>query len=370
VLRDPTLRLGARSLANELAACALRGEAPGPQPEITRALQRAPQARPVARRPEPDDGVALPVLRPRTQVRSTVQPTADRADREPRRVVVAIIDSGVVADHRDVRPGTVLAGHDLVNPCGDGRQDVTGHGTAVAGVLLSNHYGAAPEVDVLPIRISLATGRHSSFASALGIVLATRGGADIINMSYTAQRVRPSVAEWLAVRYAARRGVALVAAAGNDPDRPAGWPAAHPEVLSVTSVDALGRLSPFSARTGRIDVAAPGARVLTLSSTGSVRVASGTSLSAPLVTGSLVHMLQADPGVSPDRVVATVRATRQPLDASQDVAHRFGAIDFSAALAGVCAISSACQLTAALPHTLGLRHEVPVVTAPLPGVPR
>jgi hypothetical protein len=349
ILRDPVLRLGVRSLVQEWTACALRGEVPGPQTGLSAAFvaSRPPAA---IERPS-SESLNLSVVRPQAQLRATVAHSPDRLERTPRRVIVAVLDTGVTSAHGDVHPERVLPGIDLINPCGNGHQDVTGHGTAVAGVLLSTHHGGAPRVDVLPIRISLATGRHASITSALGIVLATRQGADIINMSYTAQRRRPSLAEWLAVRYASKRGVALVAAAGNDPTRRAGFPAAYPQVLSVTAIDKAGVLARSAARTGEIDVAAPGSRVLTLSPDGSVRAASGTSLAAPLVSASLVHLLRADPGITPARAVAMVRDTTGPPPAQPAealLAHRFGTFNFGAALSGVCAISSTCQLTAVL----------------------
>lgn len=52
-------------------------------------------------------------------------------------VTVAVIDSGVEALHDDLRSSQVRAGVDLLNPCGDGRTDSSGHGTAVAGVIAS-----------------------------------------------------------------------------------------------------------------------------------------------------------------------------------------------------------------------------------------
>jgi subtilisin family serine protease len=367
-LRDPEVRLGAEALVNELSACLLRGEEPGRQLDLL-AARRAQQSqrragRDVAPQPQP---LTLPVVRPKAQLRAEATPHPDRPATIPRRVVVAVIDSGVTATHPDIGERNVLPGYDLVNPCGDGQQDVTGHGTAVAGVLLSGHHGAAPKVDVLPIRISLATGRHSSFSSAAAIVLAANRGADIINMSYTAQRRRPSVVEWLAVRYAHAKGAALVAAAGNDPTKPAGYPAAYPEVLSVTAIDRSGELSSFSARTGQIDVAAPGSRVLTLSPDGSVRVASGTSLAAPLVSASLVHLLRADPAVAPTQAVEAVRRSSEP---ERVLAHRFGTFNFSAALAGVCAISSACQLQGALTRSEPGPQIGDPNRLPRPGEPR
>ncbi len=369
IMRDPVLRLGALSLAREWYDCLVHGEPPSAQPDIAAALQAAQSG---SGQPPRQSAPRMRVIRPKAQVATQVRPHPDRPDTVPRPVTVAVIDSGVTATHRDIGPDNVLPGVDLVNPCGNGQQDVTGHGTAVAGVLLSSHHGAAPHVNVLPIRISLATGRHSSIASALGILVATQRGADIINMSYTAQRRRPSLLEWLAVRYAKSRGVALVAAAGNDPTKPAGYPAAFEEVLSVTAIDGRGDLSENAARTGHIDVAAPGARVLTLSADGSLRVASGTSLAAPLVSASLVHMLRADPSISPERAVATLRETNRP-EPEGLAAHRFGTFNFAAALAGVCAISSACQLSAALYPSDDATEGLPIgdpARLPRPGEPR
>jgi hypothetical protein len=102
-----------------------------------------------------------------------------------------------------------------------------------------------------------------------------------------------------------------------------------------------------------------------------VRVASGTSLAAPIVSASLVHLLRADPAVSPGRAVALVRETSGP-PPSAVVAHRFGSFDFAAALGGVCAISSACLLTAVLQRDGG--SGAPVIgdraRLPRPGEPR
>lgn len=57
--------------------------------------------------------------------------------------------------------------------------------------------------------------------------------------------------ERAAVRWAQQQDVGVVAAAGNDPSRPVGFPAAYPEVLAVGSIDPDGHMSAFSARRSR-----------------------------------------------------------------------------------------------------------------------
>lgn len=331
------------SLGREWTVCVVHGRPPEPgwRDAGTTAVSTAADLE----QTEPTvDG--LPVIVPRLQVPSVesaarVHPVrSGRSGSRPRSVRVAVIDSGVRADHPDV--AAVRPGLDLVNPCGDGRQDVTGHGTMVAGVMSSVSYGASPRVEVLPVRISLHNGHHLPWMSAAAVVYATNEGADIINMSYANQRRRASLVERAAMRYAANRGVALVAAAGNDPDRPAGYPAAYPETLSVTSIDSDGRLSLFAARRGAIDVAAPGSRVLTLWPDGSARVASGTSLATPVASAAIAQLLLTEPSLSGTDAVGLLRSTSGAPRYPASEPH-FGALDVSGALTSLCRPVDACR---------------------------
>lgn len=234
----------------------------------------------------------------------------DRERQHPRTVIVAVIDSGVAADHPEV--GVVKPGLDLVAPCGYGHTDATGHGTAVAGVIASQSHGAAPFVQVLPVRISLPDGHHAAFQSAAAIAWAVHRGADLINASYTNQTRGSSWWEHAAIRWARQRGVGVIAAAGNDPSRPVGFPAAYPEVLAVGSLDPDGDLSAFSARRPRpngqgLDVVAPGARIVTLSPQGHFHVASGTSLATPVVTATAASLLLQEERLSGLQAVERLR---------------------------------------------------------------
>lgn len=303
-------------VASEWAACVTTGSPP--TPAWRRALregvgdQGIASERIAARLGEdvPTDARLVSPRQASRPAQDAEPPSPDRETHHPRTVVVAVIDSGVAADHPEV--GVVKPGLDLVAPCGDGHTDATGHGTAVAGVIASQTHGAAPFVQVLPVRISLPSGRYAGFQSAAAIAWAAHQGADLINLSYTKQARGASWWEHAAVRWAQDHGAGLVAAAGNDPRRPVGYPAAYPEVLAVGSIDPDGGMSAFSARQPRphghgLDVVAPGARIVTLSPEGRFHVASGTSLAAPVATATAASLLLDDERLTGRQAVERLR---------------------------------------------------------------
>ncbi|MDP9294747.1 MAG: S8 family serine peptidase, partial [Actinomycetota bacterium] len=136
--------------------------------------------------------------------------------------VVAIVDSGVQADHPDLA-GRVGAGHDFVD--GDATpQDGDGHGTHVLGVIAAatgNGIGVAsvaPLATLMPVRVLGDDGSGTSANVARGIDYAREHGADVINLSLGADvPLLGSGGEFdAAVRRALAAGIVVVAAAGNN----------------------------------------------------------------------------------------------------------------------------------------------------------
>ncbi len=225
-------------------------------------------------------------------------------------VKVAVIDTGVTANHPDLR-GRVLKGRDFVSG-GRNANDRNGHGTHVAGIIAAKANnkrgiaGLAPNARILPVRVLDAAGNGNTGTVAQGIIYSVRKGADIINLSLAA--FEPDGATRSAVAYAVRKGVVVVAAAGNAglPCGVAGvpktYPAAYPGVLGVGAIDKRGRVPGFSNCGSYVDVVAPGASILSTMTKRSHRslpcytgssycTLSGTSMAAPYVAASAALLM-------------------------------------------------------------------------------
>ncbi len=214
-------------------------------------------------------------------------------------VLVGVLDSGV-EDHAYLEAVNI----DSIDLTGRGISGAgSGHGTAVASIIAGQE-GIAPAADLLVLRVLDDQGIGSSFDVAAGIVQAVDQGARVINLSLGLYQDAPVLRE--AVRYAHQQGVILVAAAGNDGYHKLPYPAAYPQVLSVTAVDGRGRHAVFPNRSKSIHLAAPGVGILTAGEEGDTQLFSGTSAAAPFVTGTLAALLSADPNLSQQQAVDLV----------------------------------------------------------------
>ncbi len=204
----------------------------------------------------------------------------------PQQVIVAVIDSGVMADHPDLQ-GRLVPGYDFVDN-DDVAQDDFGHGTAVAGIIaatINNGQGIAgiaPNAMIMPVRVLDADGigRYSDIAQ--GITYATDHGAKIINLSLGGDSSSEIMTS--AIDYAVAHGVQVIAAAGNNGGAVM-FPANYAPVIAVGSVDPDLQRSSFSSYGPEIDLMAPGRDILTTWKDGGVRTLSGTSFAAPQVAG-------------------------------------------------------------------------------------
>lgn len=216
------------------------------------------------------------------------------------RILVAVLDSGLYEhnafEHTEVEE-LVLAGKHLDDPGAE-------HGTAVASII-GGKDGVASASSLLVVRVLGEDGLGHSFHAAEGIIRAVEKGAEIINMSFGLYQDSALLRH--AVQYAQGRGVLLVASAGNDRYTVLPYPAAYPEVLSVTAIDARNRQAGFPNQSESIDFAAPGVAILTAAEEGKTQLFTGTSAATPFVTGTLASLLSRDPLQSPDQVVAELK---------------------------------------------------------------
>ncbi len=141
-----------------------------------------------------------------------------------------------------------------------------------------------------------------------------------------------------AAQLAVKRGIAVVAAAGNEGNNSWGYlttPADAPGVIAVGAVDLEGILAGFSSHgptaDGRIkpDVVAPGEGVVTVPARGAEYVRlNGTSFAAPLVSGACALLLQARPSWGPGQLLDVLRQSAEDLgEAGPDTLYGWGLID-------------------------------------------
>ena len=183
-------------------------------------------------------------------------------------VVVAVIDTGIAArktarggQARDFNKTHFVEGYDFVNNDNDPYDD-HGHGTHVGGTIAestNNREGVAGlafDATLMPIKVLDEYGSGLSSDVADGIRFAADNGANIINMSLGS--AYPSDVIQAAVKYARRKGVLIVCAAGNGFGSPVGYPAAFPGCIAVSSVGPTGELAPYSSYGAPVALAAPG----------------------------------------------------------------------------------------------------------------
>lgn len=230
-------------------------------------------------------------------------------------VTVAVIDSGVDLRHPEFA-GSTVAEIDFA----DGAPAPHAHGTAMVGAILAHQrlVGVAPDVHVLVLRAFTGEAATSGAAGTTDHIVraldeAAARGAGVVNLSF-AGPADAYVGRMLAALR--QKGIAAVAAAGNaGPASPPLYPAADPNVIAVTAIDARDRLYGSANRGPFICVAAPGVDVLEPAPGSAYQMSTGTSVAAAQVAGIAALILARDPQVKPDelRRILTETASKAPL---------------------------------------------------------
>jgi subtilisin family serine protease len=171
-----------------------------------------------------------------------------------------------------------------------------GHGTMVAGLV----HLVAPRARLLPVRVFGANGAATISQVVEGIYWAVDHGADVINMSFSTTENSPVLQA--AIDFAIRKGVILVAAAGNDSKATQVWPAAYSSVIGVASTNNFHVRSYFSNYgSPLVSLAAPGEADVTVYPGKHYAQVWGTSFSTPLVAGAAALLVDTREGTDPQR---------------------------------------------------------------------
>ncbi len=188
-------------------------------------------------------------------------------------VVVAVLDTGVAYANRgpfrrspDFSAHEFVQGYDFVakNPFPNDRN---GHGTFVAATIAeaTNNgrglTGLAFAARIMPVRVLNTQGEGEASTIAEGVRFAVRHGARVINLSleFSPNVTASDIPELIeALRYARRRGVLVVAAAGNEGHTAIAYPARAPDVIAVGATTEHGCLASYSNDGSGLTLVAPG----------------------------------------------------------------------------------------------------------------
>jgi type VII secretion-associated serine protease mycosin len=248
-------------------------------------------------------------------------------------VTVAVIDSGV-AKHPDL--SGVVKGTDFFKAGGNGRTDLTGHGTSMAGLIAAHGnsrqhaLGIAPDAKIIPIRV-LGKGKTlSSLGPALRYAISH--GAKVINISLGGGLDPDDIQ---GIKEAEKADVVVIAAAGNKPDATAvSAPAFLEGVVAVGAVDRNGKKAAISVSGKALDLTAPGQDIASTSRTGGYIVGQdGTSDAAAIVSGAAALLRSKYPDMSAAEVVERLESTAVDKGApGVDPDYGHGIVDIVAAL--------------------------------------
>ena len=215
------------------------------------------------------------------------------------RLRIGIIDSGIADDHESLRSSAILKRSFL----SDDQMGNLSHGTAVASLITghsSSIQGAIPDAQLIAAEAFFEAPALDLVSTGFQLVQSldwlAGENVNVINMSLAGPSNQ--VLE-KAIQFISSSGIIIVAASGNDgPASAPRYPAAYPDVLAVTAIDANNRPFLRAVRGPHLDFAAPGVAVTVADSNqqSAYRVVSGTSFAAPFVSALVLHYQRIYPG--------------------------------------------------------------------------
>jgi len=219
-------------------------------------------------------------------------------------VKIGLIDGPVVTRHPDLASQNLreIPGNNGAT-CTQANSTACLHGTFVAGILSAMRNSTAPAICpnctllVRPIFAEATSGReHMPSATpqelAAAIIECIDAGARVINLSLALAQPSTKGEQALeeALNQAVRRGVIVVAAAGNQGTLGSSAITRHPWVITVVACDLQGRPmneSNLGSSIGRRGLSAPGDGITSLGAEGKPLTLGGTSVAVPFVTGTI-----------------------------------------------------------------------------------
>jgi hypothetical protein len=250
---------------------------------------------------------------------------------------ITIVDSGVDVAHPELvaRPNLVTLNPQEPQPIGGV------HGTAVASLIGATQNGVGivgiyPDALLQSWDAALGAGTQLATSDIVaGVLAAAKTGPGVINLSLGSSGSETVIQQ--AIETAIRKGMLVVAAAGNDGEAgdPLSYPASLPHVLTVAATDEQNQPAVFSSRSRYVDIAAPG-QDITVATAFDDGWASedGTSFSSPLVAGAAAWVWALRPDLDASQLFEVMRRSATDIDTpGRDDATGYGLLNVPAALA-------------------------------------
>ena len=248
-------------------------------------------------------------------------------------VKIGLIDGPVVTQHSDLAGESLreIPGHNGAR-CTQANSTACLHGTFVAGILSAKRNSPAPAICpsctllIRPIFAEKTTGREQMPSAtpqdlAAAIIECIDAGARVINLSLALAQPSTKGEQALdeALSQAVRRGVIVVAAAGNQGTVGSSAITRHPWVIPVVACDLRGRPtneSNLGASIGRRGLSAPGDGITSLGAEGQSLTLGGTSVAVPFVTGAIALLWSEFPSATAAQIKLAITQASAPRRAS------------------------------------------------------
>lgn len=261
------------------------------------------------------------------------------------KVVIAIVDDGIRVTHDDLKdyiwtnPNEV-AGNGIDDEGNGMIDDVHGwdvadhnnsvypprsrlkqyyHGTHLAGIIaqiarLGLGNSAVEHIQLLPVKALADTAPDTYLREAYkGIEYAINAGADII---LTAWGVGPiSKNEARILEEAEKKGILIIAAAGNFSEEKKQYPAAYPSVMAVAALNSDDKKIAKSNFGQFVDISAPGEGIYSASALSDTERSyqQGTSFSAAITAAAAALVKLKHPAFGPEEIKACLKSSASDL---------------------------------------------------------